>query len=229
MSKLLIVDDDAELAKALSTFFSQQGFVVELCATGEDALQLLDSYGYDVVVLDWGLPVMTGREVCATYRSKGGQTPIIFLTGKGDVRYLEEGFSSGADDYLSKPFEVRELAARINALLKRRAATYVPEVRIGDLVLNPKKGLLTKGASELQLRAKESALLEFLMRHPGDIYSAQDLLDAVWPADGEGTTNSVRTWMNLMRNKLATIGEETLITTVLGSGYVIEAKTKVEE
>lgn len=223
MSKILIVDDDEELAKGLKAFFTLQGYVIELCGTGEDALQLLANFNFDIIVLDWGLPQLDGKEVCRTYRSNGGQTPIIFLTGKEDVAYLEEGLASGADDYLSKPFDVRELSARVKSLLKRRTGVFVPELKIGNLVLKPDKGIIVKETNVVQLRAKEASLLEYLMRYPNQIFSAQQLLDAVWPSDGEGTTNSVRTWMNLLRRKLAVVGEENLIRTVLGSGYIIDA------
>lgn len=222
MAKILVVDDDRELGKALQSYFSLQGYVIEVTDSGEDALQLLGGFQYDVIVLDFHLPGITGQEVCRTYRSTGGQTPIIFLTGKGDVATLESVLDSGADDYLTKPFNVRELSARIRAILRRRTRTFAAEVKIGDLTLKPASNLLTTGDAELRLRNKETALLEYLMRHPNQVYSAQQLLDAVWSSDSEGTTNAVRTWMRLLRQQLATIGKADLIKTVLGSGYIIE-------
>jgi OmpR-family two-component system manganese-sensing response regulator len=222
MSKILIVDDDKELTNALNLYFTSLGQVIEVCDNGEDALQLLGSFEYDLLVLDWTLPGITGHDVCKTFREQGGQTPIIFLTGKEHVSFLETALDSGADDYMVKPFEVRELFARIKTLLRRRTGTYVAELRIGDLVLKPEANLLLAGDSELRLRVKETALLEYLIRHPNRTFNAQQLLNAVWPSDSEGTTNSVRTWMNLLRRKLEGVGQKDLIKTVSGSGYMIE-------
>jgi DNA-binding response OmpR family regulator len=222
MAKVLFVDDDQELCKAVHAYLSTQGHVVDVCGSGEDALQLLSTLTYDLIVLDWGLPELTGEEVCRKFRSQGKQTPILFLTGKEDIVFLERAFESGADDYVLKPFNIRELAARVKSLVSRRTGTFVAELRIGGLLLQPEKNQISVGSTEVRLRAKETALLEFLIRHPNRVYSAQQLLDAVWPAENEGSTNSVRTWMNLLRHKLAEVGKENLIRTVLGSGYIIE-------
>lgn len=226
MVKILIVDDDTALASTVGSFLSSQGYLVELSASGEDALRLLTTDSYDIVVLDRGLPEMDGKQVCRSHRDAGGQTPMIFLTGRNDIVSIEEVFDAGADDYLTKPFEIRELSARIKGLLKRRSGEYVEAVRIGDLLLVPEKSSLIKGATEMRLRAKEFALLEFLMRHPDRVFSAQQILDAAWTSDGDGTINSVRTWMNLLRNRLAHIGERDLIKTVHRTGYIIETKVK---
>ncbi|RTL39206.1 MAG: response regulator transcription factor [Candidatus Melainabacteria bacterium] len=224
MSKILTVDDDKELTNALKLYLTSLGQLVEVCDNGEDALQLLSSFDYDVIILDWSLPGISGHDVCKTFRERGGQTPIIFLTGKEHVSFLETALDSGADDYMVKPFEVRELFARIKTLLRRRSGTYVPELKIGNLTLKPESNLLITTSSEIRLRVKETALLEYLMRHPNRTFNAQQLLNAVWPSDSEGTTNSVRTWMNLLRRKLESIGQTDLIKTISGSGYMIEDK-----
>jgi OmpR-family two-component system manganese-sensing response regulator len=223
MAKILVVDDDKELTKALNEYLSLQNYVIEAVHTGEDALQLLNSFQYSVIILDWTLPGISGEQVCRTFRAGGGQTPIIFLTGKGDIATLETVLDAGADDYMRKPFNVRELGARVRALLRRRIHAFEPDIRIGDLVLNPNSNVLTAGDTELKLRNKEAAVLEYLMTHPNQVHSAQQLLDAVWSSEKDGTTNAVRTWMRLLRRRLATIGKEDLIKTVLGSGYVIES------
>jgi DNA-binding response OmpR family regulator len=225
MAKLLFVDDDEALSNGVSSYLSLQGHVLDLCSSGEDALQLLDGFSYDLIVLDWGLPGISGEDVCRAFRSKEKQTPILFLTGKEDITFLERAFEAGADDYVLKPFNVRELAARIKTLIRRRTGTFVADLRIGDLLLRPEKNLISVNSTEVQLRAKETALLEFLIRHPNKVYSAQELLDAVWPADSARGTNCVRTWMNFLRNKLKEAGQENLIKTILGSGYIIEDAT----
>lgn len=167
---------------ALRSYLEMKGFVLDSCQSGEDALQLLASFQYDVIILDWGLPAMSGIAVCREFRRKGGQTPIIFLTGKGGIENVEEGLDSGADDYVSKPFDMRELHARVKAILQRRTGAFAPTLQVGDLILRPEKNAIVKGSKEVQLRAKETSLLEYLMRHPNQIFSAQQLLDAIWPA-----------------------------------------------
>jgi OmpR-family two-component system manganese-sensing response regulator len=229
MSKILIVDDDKELTNALNLYFSSLGQLIEVCDSGEDAVQLLASFEYDLIILDWTLPGISGHEVCKTFRERGGQTPIIFLTGKEHVSFLETALDSGADDYMVKPFEVRELFARIKTLLRRRTGAYSSELKVGNLVLKPEMNLLFTSSAEIRLRVKETALLEYLMRHPNRAFNAQQLLNAVWSSDSEGSTNSVRTWMNLLRRKLEGIGQTDLIKTISGSGYMIEDETAIEK
>jgi two-component system copper resistance phosphate regulon response regulator CusR len=195
---------------------------VDRCHTGEDALQLLSAYSYDVIALDWTMPGINGDEVCKRYRGSGGQAPIIFLTGKEDVQSLELALGYGADDYLVKPFDIRVLNARVKALLRRAGNPIVPVLKIQDLVLDPEGSSITVGDQTVRLRAKEKALLEYLMRHPNRVFSSQQLLDAVWPADSDAATTSVRTWMGFLRHKLAEVGRESLVRTVLGSGYIID-------
>jgi OmpR-family two-component system manganese-sensing response regulator len=221
MAKILVVDDDIELGEALADHLGVQGQTVEVCCSGEDALQLLGSFHYELIILDWSLPGMSGEEVCKKFRQQGGQTPIIFLTGRGDIHFLESGLGAGADDYLSKPFDIRELTARVKSLLKRRTGAFSPELQIADLHLDVEARSITVGTTVVALRSKEISLLEFLMRNTNRVYSAQQLLEAVWPADAEVTTGSVRTWMNLLRQKLAEAGKPDLIETVPRSGYTI--------
>ncbi|MBX9949428.1 MAG: response regulator transcription factor [Candidatus Obscuribacterales bacterium] len=223
MSKILLVDDDQELTSAVQNFLVLQGHSVETASTGEDAIQLLTNFQYDVIVLDWGLPGIEGDELCRLYRSRGGSTPILFLTGRNNISFLESGFNSGADDYMVKPFDIRELSARIKGLLRRVSSQFVENLKIGGVELLPEQRIARADGKEIKLRAKESALLEYLMRHPDKTFTAQNLLDAVWTADSNGTTNSVRTWMGTLRQQLAKIGKEDLVKTVLGSGYKVES------
>lgn len=222
MARILLVDDDFNLVDTVQPYLKSHGHVVDSCYTGEDALQLLSSYSYDVIALDWTLPGIHGDAVCKEYRASGGQAPIIFLTGKEDVQSLELALGYGADDYLVKPFDIRVLNARIKALLRRAGNSIVPVLKIQDLVLDPEGSSITVNDQTVRLRAKEKALLEYLMRHPNRVFSSQQLLDAVWPADSDSSTTSVRTWMGLLRHKLAEVGREELIRTVLGSGYIID-------
>lgn len=221
MSKILVVDDDNELRLALVDSLESLGHTIDESKTGDDALQLLENFHYDLIVLDWSLPGMNGDEICARYRRKGGQSPIIFLTGKADVRSKETGLDLGADDYVVKPFEVRELLARVRALLRRRSGTILGELQVHGLCLDVDARTVTFGEKVVELRAKEVSLLEFLMRNTDRVYSAEQLINAVWSSQAEVTTGSVRSWMNLLRQKLAEVGKPDLIQTVSRSGYVI--------
>ncbi|MBU6453736.1 MAG: response regulator transcription factor [Cyanobacteria bacterium REEB67] len=224
MAKILFVDDDSDLIQNLHAFFSNLDQVIDTCNSGEDALQLLKSSRYDIIVLDWSMPGgLTGEQVCRQFRREGGQTPIIFLTGKSDIDSIEAGLDAGADDYVVKPFDIRELNARIKSNVKRKSATTIASLTIKGLSLDLENKTVSAAGGSIKLRAKELALLEFLIKHPDRIYSAQQILDGVWPADGEGTTDTVRTWINLLRKKLTSIGKGDLIRTVLGSGYTIDS------
>jgi DNA-binding response OmpR family regulator len=222
LAKILLVDDDQDLAASLQAFLAAQGQTVEMCHTGEDALQLLQAFPYDCIVLDWQLPGISGEQVCQRFRAEKGQTPIIFLTGKTDINSIEAGLDAGADDYVVKPFNAREVYARIKANLKRSRESVITPLSRGGVTLEVENRQLTAGGKTLRLRAKEAALLEYLLRHPGRIFSSQQLLDAIWTADDEGTTDTVRTWMSLLRKKLVSLGCGELVRTVLGSGYTIE-------
>lgn len=226
MAKLLLVDDDSQLLSTIAKFLQDVGHTVDLATSGEDALQLLSLSKFDVIFLDWLLPGISGRDVCTKFRASGGQTPIIFLTGKDDINSLEEALDSGADDYINKPFDIRELNARLKSILKRRQGEYMPSLTVGGLTLDPERQVITSVDASfpaVRLRAKESALLAHLMRNPNKIFSANDLLEACWATDAEASSNSVRTWIGLLRNKLAEVGKPDLVRTVLGSGYTIDS------
>ena len=224
MAKILLVEDDVELADRLRDWFAMENYVFETVDNGEDALQMLESFEYDVLVLDWSLPGISGLEVCKRYRAKGGQGGVIFLTGRSDVPSKGTGLDSGADDYMVKPFDVRELAARVRSLL-RRPRTMLSELRIGDVVLKPETRSLSVGDRCIVLMPKQSALLEYLMRHPNRPFNAKALLDSVWPSDAEASEETVRTCMKTLRQQLATLERKEFVKTLYGSGYLVEDGT----
>lgn len=224
MAKILLVEDDIELAERLTDWFNLENHTLEVVHSGLDAIQMLGSFEFDVIVLDWGLPGATGVEVCRHYRKAGGQSPILFLTGKGDISSREEGLDSGGDDYLVKPFDVRELSARVRSLLRRPKGILPTELTIQGVALELGNRLVTVGSQSVHLMPKQCSLLEFLMRHPNRPFGAKALLDAVWPSESEASEDTVRTCMKTLRRQLATVGKEDLIKTVLGSGYLIEDK-----
>lgn len=221
MSKILVVEDDSELRNVLVDDLKSTGYVVESCDNGADALQLLSNFHYDLIILDWSLPGMNGPEVCAKFRRSGGQEPILFLTGKSDIDSKVIGLGVGADDYMVKPFAIVELLARVRTLLRRRTGSFLQNLEVDELSLDVEAGTVTLGTTTINLRPKEVSLLEFLMRNTNRVYSAQQLLNAVWPSEAEVTTGSVRSWMSLLRQKLADAGKPDLIETVTRSGYVI--------
>lgn len=224
MAKILLVEDDLELAKRLNDWFGMENHVVEVVYTGEEALHMLKVFQYDIVILDWGLPGMNGIEVCKKYRSSGGQTPIIFLTGKSDVESKTTGLDCGADDYLAKPFDVRELSARIRSICRRPSNVLPADISIGGVKLDPTNRTVEVGERSAHLMPREAAILEFLMRHPNRHFSARQLMDAVWPSDTDASEDTVRTVIKTLRRQLSGLGQQELIKTQLGSGYFVENK-----
>jgi len=224
LAKLLIVDDDTALAGELAEWFELENHRTEVVYSGKDALQILTNFQFDVVLLDWNLPDLTGLEVCQEYRKAGGQARVLFLTGQGDVDSKEAGLDAGGDDYLQKPFDVRELTARVRSLL-RRSTNLLPtrlELKGVQLELDTKE--IHYGELKVALRRKHCQLLEFLMRNPNKAFSAKALLDAVWSSDSDSGEDAVRTQMRFLRQRLATIGLDDFVSTVAGSGYTVRSE-----
>ncbi|HEY9775749.1 MAG TPA: response regulator transcription factor [Planktothrix sp.] len=227
MAKILLVEDDVELADQLRDWFSLENYIFETASNGEDAHQMLESFDYDVVVLDWSLPGASGLEICQRYRSRGGSAAVIFLTGRGDVPSKSVALDAGADDYMVKPFDVRELGARVRSLL-RRPRTLMSQLKIGNVELKPETRTLIVGAQSLVLMPRQSALLEYLMRHPNRPYNSKALLDSVWPSDAEASEETVRTCMKTLRQQLGSLDKKDFIKTLYGSGYLIEDGSAAE-
>ena len=223
MSKLLVVEDNLELAMILSTWLKAQGYVVDSVHSGEDAMQLLASFTYDLLILDWELPGIEGITVCERYRKKGGSSPILFLTGKADIDSKVTGLESGADDYLAKPFEFPELGARVKSLLRRPGGLVQNVLNVSGVSLKVDSHMAIVGDKEISLTPREFSLLEFLMRHQNKAYSSKALLDAVWPLDSALSEDTVRSCMRTLRKKIS-VGEDCIIKTVQGYGYIIENK-----
>lgn len=222
MAKILVVEDDVELSEVLSEWLKSKGYVAETVSSGEDALQLLNHYGYDLLIFDWELPGVQGINVCEKYRMKGGTTPILFLTGKTDSLSKITGLETGADDYLCKPFEFRELGARIQALLRRPSGLIVEkEITVRGLTLRLDTHKACIGSKEVILRPQEFRLLLFLMRHPGQSFSTKKLLELVW-ADDKVSDDAVRACMRTLRQKITVEGQECIVKTLATGGYIID-------
>jgi two-component system OmpR family response regulator len=179
-----------------------------------------------VVILDWDLPRMTGVEICSKYRANKGVTPILMLTGKSQIADKEQGLDAGADDYLPKPFHMRELSARIRALGRRPTTVASNVLTVGSLELDPTKHRLCKNGQDIHLLPKDFALLEFLMRHPDEIFSSEAILQRVWNLDTEATSDAVRTSVKRLRKKLDDSDDEdnSIIENVRRIGYRLKIK-----
>src|SRR5581483_10333984 len=173
MVKILVVEDDAELAPVVRDWLSFEHYTVELVDNGSEAKDRLQLFAYDLVILDWELPDMSGMDILRGFRAGGGMTPVLVLTGKRSIDNKVEGFDSGADDYLTKPFHGKELVARVKALLKRPAIQLPTNLKYGELELDPNNFVVRRNGDEIRLVPKEFALLEFLMRNPKKLFSSE--------------------------------------------------------
>lgn len=224
MAKILVVEDEKNLSEHVALCLETERHVVEVASNGVEALELLRAFDYELVLLDVGLPGMSGVEVLKNYRSGGGKARVLMLTGKGEIDDKEAGFSAGADDYLTKPFDQRELLMRVRALLKRDAAAASDHIEIGKLKLDSKALQVQFLGKPIKLAPQEFALLEFLMRHPNEVFSADALLNRVWRSDEEATIDSVRMCITRLRAKLKTDEDKPIIATVFGSGYKLDVE-----
>ncbi len=221
MAKILVVEDDVDFALTVEHALSSANHTVEMAHDGESAMEFLRQGQYDLIILDWQLPDIEGIEVLAKFRARGGSTPVLMLTGKSQIKDKEVGLDGGADDYLTKPFDTRELAARIRALLRRQTVAPTSNLSLHDIVLDPVKHRLTKGGQEVHLQPRDFALLEFLMRHPDEIFSSEALLTRVWHQDSDASSAGLRAAMVRIRKAVDDPAENTksLIENVARVGY----------
>lgn len=221
MAKILMIDDDESLCSNVKDWLNHDNHIVETVHCGAHAFEQLKLFGYDVILLDWDLPDTTGLEILNKYRADGGNTPIIFLTGHTQSTDKEKGLDGGADDYVTKPFDSKELAARIRALL-RRPQQYVEAVfKIRDVTVDKAKHKVFKGGVEVKLFRREFSLLDFLLRNPDRVFTADELLDHVWNSEAGVSSETVRTSVARVRKQLDTPGQNSIIENVRGFGYKI--------
>jgi DNA-binding response OmpR family regulator len=223
MAKILIVEDERDLSGLVSNWLTREKHLVEQADNGLDALNQLELSKFDVIILDLMLPGMNGMEVCRRYRRQPGYTPILMLTAKTTIEDREAGLDAGADDYLTKPFHLKELAARVRALLRRGLCQPGNLLHVKDITIETNECLVKKGSQEVHLLPKEYRLLEFLVRHPHHVFSAEELLSSVWESDTPALLDTVRGHIKRLRKKLDTPNEPSIISTIYGLGYKIEA------
>jgi len=222
MPKVLIVDDDIELATVVDAMFVASEWHTEKAHNGADALQLLKGFKFDLIILDWNLPDTTGIQICQEFRADGGQTPIMFLTGRNTYPEKELGFNSGGDEYMTKPFDNRELLARARAMLRRPTMQTAENLSIRGVQLDPRGKKVLAGDQTLQLSTTEFSIIEHLFKNAGTFYTANQLFEELWPVDTDTDSGIVRVYVKLLRRKLELFGHADLIKTVRGAGYVVE-------
>ncbi len=222
---ILVVEDEQRLAYLLRRVLLEERHTVDLAHEGHAGLDLALSDTYDVVVLDIMLPGIDGIEICRQMRAERVMSPVLMLTARGAIEDRVTGLNVGADDYLTKPFAMEELLARINALLRRRDRRFdeTPQLTVGDLTLDLMRHEARRAGRVIELTAKEFALLEYLMRHTGMVLSRTQIVDAVWRYDLEALSNVVDIYIHYLRDKVDQGFSRPLIKTVRGVGYKIEA------
>jgi two-component system response regulator MprA len=218
--KILVVDDEPAVRTSLERALSLEGYDVDLAADGAAALDRLAAAPPDAVVLDVGMPRVDGLEVCRRMRRAGDRTPVLMLTARDAIDDRVEGLDAGADDYLVKPFALRELRARLRALL-RRVDRGTETLRYADLALDPGAHEVHRGERRVDLSRTEFALLELFMRHPRQVLTRAQIFDSVWGYDFGPTSNALGVYMGYLRRKTEQGGEPRLLHTVRGVGYVL--------
>lgn len=223
MAKILIVEDEPDLSEPVRAYLTHEHHLVEVVADGNEAMERLRFYKYDLIIMDWMLPGMQGVEVCKAFRAGGGTTPILMLTSRKQTQDKIAGLDAGADDYLTKPFDLQEISARVRALLRRPQQVNSNVLKARNLVLETSTFKVTRDETDIQLLPKEFALLEFFMRHPGQVFSAEALLDRVWSSESEASPETIRTYIKRLRQKIDTEGQPSILSTVHGVGYKLDA------
>ncbi|MFP5347503.1 MAG: response regulator transcription factor [Actinomycetes bacterium] len=217
--RVLVVEDDVGMARVLRRGLAEEGYAVDTCSDGTDAVWQVGEFGYDAVVLDVMLPGRDGFEVCRELRGAGVDVPVLMLTARDGVADRVRGLDAGADDYLLKPFSFAELSARLRALLRRAGTARSPLLRSGDLWLDQATRRAGRGDVELALSAKEIALLELFLCHPGQILTRTHIRERLWESAFEGDSNIVDQYVSYLRRKVDRPFGRDDIQTVRGSGY----------
>ena len=220
--RILVVEDDPRLGPSLKKGLEKHHYAVDLVIDGEDGVLMGTTVLYDLIVLDVLLPRLNGFEVCRQLRERRRTMPILLLTALGEVDHRVTGLDSGADDYLTKPFAFRELAARVRALLRRESLAKTVELHFMDITLDTGTHEARRGDRGIQLNSKEYALLEYLMRHPHQVLSRDMIAEHVWDCDAEHLSNVIDVYIRYLRRKLCERDEPNVIHTIRGSGYQLK-------
>lgn len=219
--KILLVEDDHRIAQSIKKGLEQERMAVDVAYDGIEGYDLASTETYDLIILDLMLPGMNGLEICDKLRQNKKQNPILILTARGQIEDKVEGLNKGADDYLTKPFAFEELLARIRALVRRPKSIEEEILSVDDLTLNINSFEVVRNKKQIKLSSKEYALLEFLMRHPRQILSKEQIMNHVWSYETDILPNTIEVYIRNLRNKIDKGFNYPLIQTVRGFGYKI--------
>lgn len=227
MKKVLIIEDDPDLNTNIREALAIENYTVETAFDGQIGLKMLKKSSYDCVILDINLPFINGLEVCKQFRDFDTQTPIIMLTAFGEIEDKIDGYNQGADDYLTKPFFMKELILRVNSLIKRRALKEElgrdNDVLIsGDIVLNKKQKKVFRNREEINLTFREYEIILMLMENKGEVVSKKKMLEDIWKTTYDGNTNTIEVYINFLRKKLDKPFNKKTIKTKVGYGYYLD-------
>lgn len=228
MAKILLVDDDNELTSIVSETLAKDGHLSEICRTKFEAVETLANSSFDLLVLDVGLPDGSGFDICRDYRARGGACPIIMLTGKSDIRDKEHGLDIGADDYVTKPFSVRELSARIRAVLRRPANYTGTYIESSGIKLDTANRKAFKNNILIRLQPLDYSLLEYLMKHPNQVLSQENILARVWESYTESGVEALRAAIKRIRKEIDDESRDSYIETIYKVGYAFRPAKKDE-
>ena len=219
---ILLVEDDRAQLEPLQVALSQVGHIVDAVEDGETALWLIKEKDYDLLILDWMLPKISGVDICRQYRNFGNVAPVLMLTAKDTTADKVDGLDAGADDYIVKPVDVLELLARVRALGRRSPLWRGDTLTLADLQLDLTSLSLERGTEKIQLSVREFQLMEYLMRHPQQVLSRDRIEQAVWSWGSEPESNAVTTLVRRLRHRLEAVGAKDWLETVYGMGYRLD-------
>ncbi len=220
--RVLIVEDEKDLANIIKMGLEEEGYIVDIANDGEEGLYMAENYPLDAILLDIMLPVMDGLTLLSTIRKKGIKTPVLLLTARDALMDKIEGLDTGADDYMTKPFEFTELVARLRSLIRRVGDAREAVLRIADMEINTASHEVTRGGEPIKLSAREYALLEYLAYNKGTVVSRTEIVEHIYHEDAEMDSNVVDVYINYLRKKIDKEPWTKLIHTIRGAGYILK-------
>ncbi|MFQ5466408.1 MAG: response regulator [Thermodesulfobacteriota bacterium] len=227
--RILIVEDEVDLADIVRQGLAEEGYVVDVAHDGEEGLYMAENYPVDAIILDIMLPKMDGLDVLSILRKKGVATPVLLLTARDALLDKIKGLDTGADDYLTKPFEFSELKARVRSLIRRKSTVKEAVVRIADLEMNTASHEVTRGGRSISLSAREYALLEYLAYNRDRVVTRSDIVEHIYHEEADMDSNVVDVYINYLRNKIDKGFDTKLIHTVRGAGYILKVEDKEDK
>ena len=226
--RILVAEDERDMNRLISRALEKEGYGVDSCYDGDEAMEYLQSADYDGAVLDVMMPGRDGFKIVRELRAGGSQLPVLFLTARDSVADRVKGLDLGADDYLIKPFDLEELMARVRVMTRRRTGQQTSVIEIGDLRIDTASQEVRRGDRSIELSSREYAILKYLAANQGRVLSREQIEDHVWNFDYEGGTNVVDVYISYLRKKIDLKGEEKLIQTVWGRGWMLRSGERSE-